>query len=127
MIPLTHRQILHPGKKIAIPGLGEFRLKQRIPFLCSSQTFTISRKADRWRVSFALDVDKIPPLLHPVQSVGIDLGVKCFATLSDGSKIVATHSLKQALTKLSKDMWHNRNKQLGNRRQGIRASNNALK
>ncbi|WP_226580470.1 hypothetical protein [Microseira wollei] len=50
IIPFTHRQVLHSGKKIAIPGLGEYRLKKRIPFLCSSQTFTISRVADRWFV-----------------------------------------------------------------------------
>ncbi|GET42358.1 IS605 family transposase OrfB [Microseira wollei NIES-4236] len=72
-------------------------------------------------------VDKVPPLLQKVQSVGIDLGVKCFATLSDGSKIVAPHSLKKALTKLSKEQWYNRNKRLGNRSEGIKASNNALK
>jgi putative transposase len=36
MLPLTNRQVLHPGKRITIPGLREFRLKQPIPFLCSS-------------------------------------------------------------------------------------------
>ena len=127
MIPFTNRQILYPGKKISIPGLGEFRLKKPIPFLCSSQTFTVSRVADKWFVSFALDIDKIPPLLHPVQSIGIDLGVKCFATLSNGSTILAPQSLKKALTKLSKEQWRNRNKQLGNRSSGVKASRNALK
>ncbi|GET43222.1 RNA-guided endonuclease InsQ/TnpB family protein [Microseira wollei] len=127
MIPFTNRQTLYPGKKIAIPGLGEFRLKQRIPFICSSQTFTISRVADKWFVSFTLDVDKVPTLLHSVQSVGIDLGVKNFATLSDNSKIVAPQSLKDAKAKLSREQWRNRNKRLGNRNQGIKASNNALK
>jgi putative transposase len=127
MVPFTHRQTLYPGKKINIPSLGLFRLKQPIPFLCSSQTFTLTRIADRWFVSFALDVDKLPPVIHPIQSVGIDLGVKCFATLSDGSKIVAPPSLKSAKTKLSKDMWRNRNKLSGNRTQGVKASKNALK
>jgi putative transposase len=127
MVPFTNRQVLYPGKKINIPGLGQFRLKQPIPFLCSCQTFTISRVAERWFVSFALDIDKVPPVIHRVQSVGIDLGVKCFATLSDGSKIFAPQSIKEALTKLSKEQWRNRNKRLGNRSQGIKASNNALK
>ena len=127
MIPFTNRQTLHSGKKITIPGLGEFRLKQPIPFLCASQTFTISRDSDKWFVSFALDVDKVPPVIHPVESVGIDLGVKCFATLSDDSLIVAPQTLKSAKTKLSKEQWQNRNKRLGNRTLGIKASNNALK
>ncbi|HAX77519.1 MAG TPA: transposase [Cyanobacteria bacterium UBA11372] len=127
MVAFTNRQVLCPGKKINIPSLGQFRLKQPIPFLCSSQTFTISRVADRWFVSFALDVDKLPPVVHPVRAVGIDLGVKCFATLSDGSKIVAPPSLKKAKTKLSKDVWRNRNKLSGNRTQGIKSSKNALR
>jgi putative transposase len=127
MLPFSNRQVLDPGKKITIPGLGEFRLKHKIPFLCSSQTFTISRTGDKWFVSFALDADKVPPLLHYKERVGIDLGVKCFATLSDGSFYVAPPTLKQAKTKLAKQQWRNRNKVMGNRQQGIRASNNAKK
>lgn len=49
-IPFTNRQVLYPGKKITLPGLGTFRLKEAIPFICSSQTFTVSRQGDRWYV-----------------------------------------------------------------------------
>ncbi|WP_414587200.1 RNA-guided endonuclease InsQ/TnpB family protein [Scytonema sp. PCC 10023] len=125
MLPFTNRQVLHPGKRIIIPGLGEFRLKQPIPFLCSSQSFTVSRTADKWFVSLVLDVEKVPPLIHEVESVGIDLGVKTFATLSDGSTIETPTSLKKAKTKLNKQQWRNRNKQLGNRRKGLLASKRA--
>ena len=125
MLPFTNRQVLHPGKRITIPGLGEFRLKQPIPFLCSSQSFTVSRTADKWFVCFVLDVEKVPPLIHEVESVGIDLGVKTFATLSDGSTIEAPTSLKKAKTKLNKQQWRNRNKQLGNRCKGVLTSNRA--
>ncbi|NMG19313.1 RNA-guided endonuclease InsQ/TnpB family protein [Brasilonema bromeliae] len=110
MLPFTNKQVLQPGKRITIPGLGEFRLKRPIPFLCSSQSFTISRTANKWYVSFSLDVEKVPPLFHSVESVGIDLGVKTFATLSDGSTIVAPSSLKKAKTKLNKLQWRNRRK-----------------
>lgn len=127
MLPFSNRQVLYPGKRISIPGLGEFRLKRPIPVLCSSQTFTISRVADKWFVCFTLDVEKVPPIIHEFQSIGIDLGVKCFATLSDGSKIVSPANLKIVKTKLSKEQWRNRNKQHGNRRQGIKASNKAKK
>ena len=127
MLPFSNRQVLYPGKRITIPGLGEFRLKQPIPFICSSQTFTISKTGNRWYVSFTLDAEKVPPIIHENQSVGVDLGVKCFATLSDNSQVIAPPTLKTAKAKLSKEQWRNRNKQLGNRRQGIRASNNAKK
>ena len=127
MVPFSNCQVLYPSRKITLPGLGVFRLKQAIPFICSSQTFTVSRTADKWFVSFALDAEKIPPLIHEVESVGIDLGVKCFATLSDGSNFIAPLALKQAKTKLAKQQWRNRNKIIGNRKQGVKASNKAKK
>jgi len=98
-LPFTNRQVLCPGKRITIPGLGEFRLKEQILFICSAQTFTISKEADRWYVSFALDAEKLPPLMHEVTEVtGIDLGVKTFATLSDGTTYTAPKPMKKAKT-----------------------------
>lgn len=125
MLPFTNRQVLHPGKRITLPGLGEFRIKQPIPYTCSSQTFTISRTAQRWFVSFMVDAEKVPPLIHDVESVGVDLGIKCFATLSDGSKLEAPKQLALAKIKLSKVQWRNRNKQFGDHRLGVETSNNA--
>jgi putative transposase len=115
------------GNKIKIPTLGTFRLYEPVPFTCASQTFTLSRQADKWYVSFAIQAEKLPPLLHEVEKVGIDLGVKTFATFSDGTTIEAPATIKQAKIKLAKLQWRNRNKQLGNKKAGIPASNNAKK
>jgi len=126
-LPFTNRVVINPGKKIKLPGLKEYRLKEVIPFICSSQTFTVSRSADKWFVSFALDAEKLPPIIHPVQKIALDLGVKCLATCDDGSKYEMPLTTKIAKTKLSKLQWQNRNKILGNRKLGIKASNNAVK
>jgi putative transposase len=115
------------GNKIKIPTLGTFRLHEPVPFICASQTFTLSRHADKWYVSYAIHADKLPPLFHEVERVGIDLGVKTFATFSDGTTIEAPATIKQAKIKLAKLQWRNRNKQLGNKKAGIPASNNAKK
>lgn len=115
------------GNKIKIPTLGTFRLQENVPFTCASQTFTLSRHADKWYVSFAIHADKLPPLFHQVEKVGIDLGVKTFATFSDRTTIEAPATIKQAKIKLAKLQWRNRNKQLGNKKAGIPASNNANK
>ena len=119
--------ILESGKKITIPTLGTFRLKEKLDARYVTQTFTISRKGDRWFVAFNVDAEKLPPLYHEQTQVGIDLGVKCFATLSDGRTYEAPKLLKKAKTKLAKLQWRNRNKQLGNVRKGIRKSKNAAK
>lgn len=124
-LPFTNRVTIPAGKQVKLPGLKTFRLKERIDFICSSQTFTVSRAADKWFVSFVLDAEKIPPLIHPVQKAGIDLGVKSLATVSDGSKYEMPATTKRAKTKLRLLTWRNRNKVLGNKRLGITASKKA--
>ena len=119
--------LLESGKKITIPTLGTFRVKEKLDARYVTQTFTISRKGDRWFVAFNVDAEKLPPLYHEQTQIGIDLGVKCFATLSDGTTYEAPKPLKKAKTKLAKLQWCNRNKQLGNVRKGIRKSKNAAK
>lgn len=114
------------GSRIKIPTLGTFRLKEAIPYNCCSQTFTISRTADKWYVSFTVKAQKVPPLYHPVvQTTGIDLGVSTFATLSDGTTYKLPDSLKLAKIKLGKLQYRNRKKQPGNRKLGMKASKNA--
>lgn len=126
-LPFTNRVTIRAGRRVKLPGLKTFRLKERINFICSSQTFTVSRTADKWFVSFVLDAEKIPPLIHPIQRAGVDLGVKCLATVSDGTKYEMPITTKRAKTKLSKLQWHNRNKVLGNKRLRIKVSNKAKK
>ncbi|MEQ9668230.1 RNA-guided endonuclease InsQ/TnpB family protein [Coleofasciculus sp. G2-EDA-02] len=114
-------------RRIKIPTLGTFRLAEPVPFTCATQTFTLSRVASKWYVSFAIRADKRPVSSQAVEKVGIDLGVKTFATFSDGTTVEAPESIKQAKIKLAKIQWRNRHKQLGNSKQGIPASNNAKK
>ncbi|MGA9377319.1 MAG: transposase [Phormidium sp.] len=124
-IPFTNRVVIKTGKIIQLPGLREFRLKEKIGFTCSSQTFTVTRTADKWFVSFALDASKVPPIYHPIAKVGVDLGVKVLATVSNGTCYTMPLTNKRAKTKLSKLQWRNRNKVLGSKRLGVKASNSA--
>jgi putative transposase len=124
-LPFTNRVVIEAAKSIRLPGLKTIRLKERIGFTCSSQTFTVSRTADRWFVSFVLDAEKIPPIIHPIHKVGVDLGVKCLATVSDGTTYEMPVTTKQAKTKLGKLCWRNRNKVLGNWKLGVKASHKA--
>ena len=116
------------GNKIKIPTLGTFRLAESLKESYISQTFTISYKAGEWYVSFAVDAERIPPIVHEVYGkTGIDLGVSCFCTLSDGTEILAPKPYTKAKTKLAVKQYRARNKQLGDRKKGIKASNRAKK
>jgi putative transposase len=126
-LPFTNRVTIFAGKQIKLPGVKIFRLKERIDFICSSQSFTVSRAADKWFVSFVLEALKIPPIIHPIQRAGVDLGIKCLASVSDGSQYDMPVTTNKAKTKLGKLQWRNRNKILGNKKLQISASNNAKK
>lgn len=102
MMPFTNRQVRLKRKQSTIPGLEKFRLKQPID-------------------------DKNLHRVHQVQTVGVDFGVKCFATLSDGSFTIAPQILKISKIKPIKNRWYNRNQKSGNPTQTIRASNNGWK
>jgi putative transposase len=126
-LPFTNRVAINKGKLIKLPGLKELRLKERIDFMCSSQTFTVSRTADKWFVAFILVSVKIPPIFHPIETIGVDLSVKVLATCSDGTFYDMPVTTKKAKTKLGKIQWRNRNKVLGNKKLKITASNKAKK
>lgn len=95
------KMLVKAGNKIKIPTLGAFRLEESLNCSYVSQTFTISRTADRWFVSFCVDADRLP-VAQPQQNVGIDVGVKTFATLSNGQCFDAPMPYKLAKTKLAR-------------------------
>jgi putative transposase len=66
--------VLAAGNKIKIPTLGTFTLKESLDARYVTQTFTISKKGDRWFVAFSVNAQRIPPLFHEKPKVGIDLG-----------------------------------------------------
>src|SRR4028118_930176 len=103
---LKGKVVLDAGYTIKIPTLGTFRLHE--PWDCGwvSQTFiTISKEGSRWWVSFCVDAERLQ-VQQPKKILGVDRGIKSFATLSEaeGSNhqvFEAPKLLKQAKTKLA--------------------------
>jgi putative transposase len=97
--------VLDAGYTIKIPTLGTFRLHE--PWDCGlvSQTFTISKEGSRWLVSSCVDAERLA-VQQPHKILGVDLGIKSFATLSEAEEsnhqvFEAPKPLKQAKTKLA--------------------------
>jgi putative transposase len=92
-------------KAIVLPRLGRLRLKER-EYLPTNDKVTIlsatvSEQAGHWYVSLQVEQEQtVPENTGPV--VGIDLGIKHLATLSDGEVIPNPRHLKRRLKKLKR-------------------------
>lgn len=74
--------------KLRLFGLGMVKIKLHRPTEGVIKTATVLRSSTgKWYVSFSCEVEQSSPLPNLNNSVGIDLGVKTFATLSDTTKI----------------------------------------
>jgi putative transposase len=90
---------------VKLPKLGTIRLKERTRGRVRGQILsaTVSRVADRWFVSLNT-VEKDLPEPEAIQgpAIGIDLGLKTFATFSDSTKVESPKPLKNALARLKR-------------------------
>ena len=97
--------VMNAGNTIKIPTVGTFQGHESLECGFVSQTFTISKEGSRWFVSFCVDAERLP-VQQLQESVGRDLGIRAFATLSEaeGSNnqvFDAPKPLKPAKTKLA--------------------------
>lgn len=90
------------SQKLYLPKIGDIEVvwSRELPAKPSSATI-IKDSADRYFVSFVVEYEptKLP---ENNKSVGIDLGITDFATLSNGRKIKSPKPLKTKLSKLRK-------------------------
>jgi putative transposase len=87
---------------VKIPNLGWVRLRESLRFVGKINGATISRVADYWFISVSVETDQRPSPCKSQASVGVDLGIKNLATLSDGKVIPNNQPLKQQLYQLKR-------------------------
>lgn len=99
------------AKWIKLPRIGWVRMRESLRFQGRIISATVSRTADRWFVSLAVEVNHTPPVRESQATVGVDLGVKALATLSDGTVIDGPKALRRNLKKLQRlNREHSRKK-----------------
>lgn len=86
------------GRKHKLPFLGWFKTYEVLPEI-EVKSITISRRADKWLISFHLETETAPTT-EKFGTVGVDLGIKALATLSNGETVEGPKPLKRLLTKL---------------------------
>lgn len=100
---------------IQVPVIGVLKTFESLPQV-KPKNVTISRQSDKWFISFKLEIELTQTEKNNL-SVGIDLGVKQFATLSDGQMFDAPPEYKRLKAKIAKLQYLNRNKQRGSQGQ----------
>lgn len=104
---------------VQLPRLGTIRTKEKIAGRVKGRILsaTVSREADRWFVSLAVieEVQDVQPVGGP--TVGVDLGLKTFAVISDGMKVSSPSPLRASLKRLARaQRRHSRKKKGSNNR-----------
>jgi putative transposase len=93
-------QVKIVGKYVKVPNLGWVRLKETLRFVGKINSVTVSRIADRWFISVSVETSQLPAACESQAVVGIDLGLKAFATFSNGTTIEKNQPLQKKLKQL---------------------------
>jgi putative transposase len=90
-------------------------MREEVRFAGRILSATISRAADGWYASFAIEVEYQADPRSDDTVIGVDLGITALATLSDGSKVFAPKPLRRYLQKLKRLCRSLSRKQRGSR------------
>ena len=92
------------NEQVIVPKIGEVRIRQSQPIDGTTKSATFKRDSRyNWDVTPVSEFDMpdaaLPPA-EPCAVIGVDLGLKDFAVLSDGSRIAAPRFYRSAQRKL---------------------------
>ena len=101
--------------KLFVPNIsGGIVMSEEVRFQGKIMSYTVSRDVDRWYVSVLVDTE-VEELPKTGKTVGVDLGIKTLATLSDGTTIENPHLLKKQMRKLARKQRELSRKQKGSK------------
>jgi putative transposase len=88
------------ARRVKLPIIGSVKMKERLRFQGRIISCTISRTAHKWFASFQVEIDQKPPVRENQATVGVDLGIKTLAVLSDGTTFDNPKALRNNLNQL---------------------------
>jgi putative transposase len=78
---------LREKKRLSIQGVGELKIKLHREVVGEIKTVTLTKSCGKWEACFSVIVPSPAPLPQSGAVIGIDMGLTCFAVLSDGTSI----------------------------------------
>jgi putative transposase len=88
------------GNRIKLPRIGWLRCSENVPTGILLKNVTVSRQADHWFVSFKVPYARKTQPLETQSIVGVDLGIKTLATVSEGTVFENRRPYRQQKRKL---------------------------
>ena len=102
---------------IKVPRIGWLKTYERLPQDIKPKSVTISKRANKWFVSFKLEItphsQQMLDMSVTNQAIAVDLGLLRFATLSTGEEVSSPRPYKQLEKKLRRIQWLNRHQVVG--------------
>lgn len=89
---------------VQLPRVGRLRVHEHgyLPTNAKILSATVSERAGRWFVSIQVEEEQEQATPATTTAIGVDLGIKTLATLSDGSTIANPRALKHAQKRLKR-------------------------
>lgn len=88
--------------KLTLRGVGCFRVAGKAHRAGRMKGLRVIKRAGRWYAHVLIDVGSAPAIAQSETGVGIDVGIKKFATLSDGTQIEHPQFLRESLEVLKR-------------------------
>ena len=88
-------------QQIRLPKIGWMGYRKSRDIIGTIKNVTVSRRGEKWDVSIQTEYEVVSSAPNPSE-IGIDMGVKRFATLSNGDFVEPLNPFKQEQEKLAK-------------------------
>lgn len=90
------------GQRVRLPVIGWVQMRESLRFTGRIIGARVSRTADRWFIAIQVEIPDPVPAKKPESVVGVDLGLKVLASVSDGTAFENPKPLKSCLKKLAR-------------------------
>ncbi len=87
---------------IKLPLIGKIKLEETLRFEGKIMSAVVSRKADKWFISIAVEMNDYGKARTSDNTIAIDFGIKTFAVDQNGASFDAPKPLKNKLQKLKR-------------------------
>lgn len=101
--PQSGFRLTNDNRRISLSKIGDVKIRYSRHIQGCIKTCAVVKDVDQWFVVLTCDIETEEPKQSQNPSIGIDVGIKSFATLSDGSVIENPRTLLASQDRLARE------------------------